>query len=426
MLFCVSVSHKQTSLPMLESLTFPNGEEAAKAFCEHGTLTECVLLQTCHRIEIYGVTADYAKGNAVDVILRSWSAKSRVSFDLLRKVFEFYDGKEALAHLFSLAAGLESMVVGEDEILGQVRSAYVKAKKTGTTGRILDKAFMKAVNTGRKIRTETKINEGSISISSAAVDLAVKELGGLKSATALVIGAGEAGSIAAETLQRRGAKRIIVANRTREKSEALASKVSGRSISLDSVYEEIPKVDLVITAVSVKKPILEADRLKRALGKVGYGKRLLFVDISQPRAVDKEAGSISGLVLKNIDDLKQIVEDSIQRRQAEAERARQLVGIELARFEQELSWILVMPLASEIYRNLESVRRREFERAVRKMGESDERKISVMERFSKELVERIMQFPMEQLKKAALNNEGELLSAADKLFKKNDKRDVEN
>lgn len=419
MLFCVSVSHKQTSLSMLESLSFPSGEEAARAFCEQGTLAECVLLQTCHRIEIYGVTADFARGDAVDVILRSWSARAGVSFDVLRRVFELYDGREALAHLFSLAAGLESMVVGEDQILGQVRSAYVKAKRAGSAGRILDKVFMKAVNTGRRVRTETGINEGSVSVSSAAVDLAVKELGGLESATALVIGAGEAGSIAAETLQRRGAKRIVVANRTRERGEALATKVSGRSIGLDGVYDEIPSVDLVISAVSVKKPILKASRLRTALGKSGGGKRLLVVDISQPRAVDAKAGSIRGLVLRNIEDLKRVVEDSIRRRRGEAERARLLVVEELARFEQELSWILVLPLASEIYRSLEVVRRSEFERAVRKMGESDGRKISVIERFSKELVERIMQVPMERLKKAALNNEGELLSAAEKLFKKN-------
>ncbi|MGD0158824.1 MAG: glutamyl-tRNA reductase [Candidatus Bathyarchaeia archaeon] len=419
MLFCVSVSHKQTSLSMLESLSFPSGEEAARAFCEQGTLAECVLLQTCHRIEIYGVTADFARGDAVDVILRSWSSRAGVSFDVLRRVFELYDGREALAHLFSLAAGLESMVVGEDQILGQVRSAYVEAKRAGSAGRILDKVFMKAVNTGRRVRTETGINEGSVSVSSAAVDLAVKELGGLESATALVIGAGEAGSIAAETLQRRGAKRIVVANRTRERGEALALKVSGRSIGLDGVYDEIPSVDLVISAVSVKKPILEASRLRSALGKSSSGKRLLVVDISQPRAVDAKAGSIRGLVLRNIEDLKGVVEDSIRRRRGEAERARLLVGEELARFEQELSWILVLPLASEIYRSLEVVRRSEFERAVRKMGESDGRKISVMERFSKELVERIMQVPMERLKRAALNNEGELLSAAEKLFKNN-------
>jgi len=382
-------------------------------------LAECVLLQTCHRIEIYGVTADFARGDAVDVILRSWSSRAGVSFDVLRRVFELYDGREALAHLFSLAAGLESMVVGEDQILGQVRSAYVEAKRAGSAGRILDKVFMKAVNTGRRVRTETGINEGSVSVSSAAVDLAVKELGGLESATALVIGAGEAGSIAAETLQRRGAKRIVVANRTRERGEALALKVSGRSIGLDGVYDEIPSVDLVISAVSVKKPILEASRLRSALGKSSSGKRLLVVDISQPRAVDAKAGSIRGLVLRNIEDLKGVVEDSIRRRRGEAERARLLVGEELARFEQELSWILVLPLASEIYRSLEVVRRSEFERAVRKMGESDGRKISVMERFSKELVERIMQVPMERLKRAALNNEGELLSAAEKLFKNN-------
>ncbi len=382
-------------------------------------MAECVLLQTCHRIEIYGVTADFARGDAVDVILRSWSSRAGVSFDVLRRVFELYDGREALAHLFSLAAGLESMVVGEDQILGQVRSAYVEAKRAGSAGRILDKVFMKAVNTGRRVRTETGINEGSVSVSSAAVDLAVKELGGLESATALVIGAGEAGSIAAETLQRRGAKRIVVANRTRERGEALALKVSGRSIGLDGVYDEIPSVDLVISAVSVKKPILEASRLRSALGKSSSGKRLLVVDISQPRAVDAKAGSIRGLVLRNIEDLKGVVEDSIRRRRGEAERARLLVGEELARFEQELSWILVLPLASEIYRSLEVVRRSEFERAVRKMGESDGRKISVMERFSKELVERIMQVPMERLKRAALNNEGELLSAAEKLFKNN-------
>ncbi|HUW48143.1 MAG TPA: hypothetical protein VMW36_05330, partial [Patescibacteria group bacterium] len=190
-------------------------------------------------------------------------------------------------------------------------------------------------------------------------------------------------------------------------------------------YEEIPRVDLVISAVSVRKPILEANRLRRALEKSDK-KRLLVVDISQPRAVDKEAGSIKSLVLRNINDLKQIVEDSIRKRQNEAEKAKQLVNEELGRFEQELSWILVSPLASEIYRNLENVRKSEFERALRKMGESDERKISVMERFSKELVERIMQFPMEELKKAALNNESALLSAAEKLFRTKNAGDTEN
>jgi glutamyl-tRNA reductase len=140
------------------------------------------------------------------------------------------------------------------------------------------------------------------------------------------------------------------------------------------------------------------------------------VDISQPRAVEAKVGLVGGIFLRNIDDLKEIVEESIRRRRAEAERAKQLVVEELGRFEQELSWTLVEPLVSGIYRDLENVRRKELDRAVRKMRESDERKLLVMERFSKELVERIMQGPTEQLKKAALSNEGNLLSAAKKLF----------
>jgi glutamyl-tRNA reductase len=415
-ILCLSVSHKRTSLPMLESLTLSNEGEMAKDFCAGRMLSECVILQTCHRVEVYGVAADTAKDSAVDGILRSWSSKVGVSYDVIKKSLDIHEGKEALAHLFSLAAGLESMVVGEDQILGQVRSAYVKAKKLGSVGRVLDRVFMKAVNTGRRIRTETKINEGSVSVSSAAVDLAAKELGSLESVRALVIGAGEAGSIVAETLRRRGAKRIVVANRTPQKGDALAAKVSGEAIGLENIYEAIPRVDLIIAAVSVNKPILEAKRVKRMLDKKGSKKRLFVVDISQPRAVEAKVGLVGGIFLRNIDDLKEIVEESIRRRRAEAERAKQLVVEELGRFEQELSWTLVEPLVSGIYRDLENVRRKELDRAVRKMRESDERKLLVMERFSKELVERIMQGPTEQLKKAALSNEGNLLSAAKKLF----------
>jgi glutamyl-tRNA reductase len=426
MIVCLSVSHKKAGLPILESVTFPNEADVAKAFCAEGMLQECVVLQTCHRVEVYGVAEDSAKNSAVNRILRLWSAKVGVSFDILTKVFEFYEGKEALAHLFSLAAGLESMVVGEDQILGQVRTAYVKGKKLGSVGHILDKTFMKAVNTGRKIRTETKINEGSVSISSAAVDLAAKELGGLESVRALVIGAGEAGSITAETLRRKGTKEIVIANRSYDKGAALARKVSGRAIGLKDIYEAIPKVDLVIAAVSVGEPILKANCAKKVVGKSARRRSLFVVDISQPRAIEEGVGLLRGVALRNIEDLKGIVEENIQKRQAEAEKAKALVAQELERFERELSWVLVEPLISEIYRSLEDVRRREFDRAVRKMAESDRKKILVMERFSRELVERIMQAPTEQLKKAALNDEGELLSAAGKLFKVRNEREVEH
>jgi glutamyl-tRNA reductase len=239
MIVCLSVSHKKAGLPMLESVTFRNEGEVARAFCKEGMLAECVVLQTCHRVEVYVVSQDSARYGSVNSVLRFWSSMVGVSFDVLSRVYEFYEGREALTHLFSLAAGLESMVVGEDQILGQVRMAYVKAKKLGSVGHVLDKAFMKAVNTGRRVRSETRIDEGSVSISSAAVDLAAEELGDLGSRTALVIGAGEAGSIAAETLKRRRAKAILVANRTFERGAELALKVGGAAVKFDDVTDAI-------------------------------------------------------------------------------------------------------------------------------------------------------------------------------------------
>jgi len=416
MIVCLSVSHKKAGLPMLESVTLRNKSEFAKTVIKEGMLQECVVLQTCHRVEVYGVAQDSTKNGSVNRILRSWSSRVGVSYDVLSRVYELYEGKEALAHLFSLAAGLESIVVGEDQILGQVRTAYVNAKKLGSVGHVLERAFMKAINTGRRVRSETSINEGSLSVSSAAVDLGAEELGGLESVRALVIGAGEAASIAADALKRRRAKEIVIANRSFDKGAALAGKVSGRAVGLDAVYDVIPCVDLVIVAVSVDKPILEACSAEKVLARRS-GSKLLVVDLSQPKAVEEAVGLLRGVVLRNIEDLKEVIRKNVQNRRAEAEKARLLVAEELELFERELSWVLVEPLVSAIYRSLESVRRREFERAVRKMAESDARKVMVVERFSKELVERIMQVPTEELKKAALDNESTLLSAAERLFK---------
>lgn len=249
MIACLSASHKKASLPMLESLNIPNQDALMKSFYSDGLVQECVLLQTCHRVEIYCVLGDPDKNHVTDRILKSWSAKAGISFDLLSKIVEVYEGKEALTHLFNLASGLESMVLGEDQIVGQVRLAYVKAKKLGLAGLILEKVFMKAVNTGRRIRTETAINEGSVSISSVAVDLAEKDLGAVSSLNTLVIGAGDTGSIVAGSLKKRRAKRIFVANRTFERGSKLASMIGGKAVRFNHLWQVLPKVDLVIVAV---------------------------------------------------------------------------------------------------------------------------------------------------------------------------------
>jgi glutamyl-tRNA reductase len=415
-IFCLSASYKKAKLPLLESLVFKDGDAVMKSLCSEGLVDECVLVQTCHRVEIYGVLKDSSDKEAFSRVMKFWSANTGVSSDILARNVDLLKGRDALANLFNLASGLDSMVVGEDQILGQVRKFYVKAKQLGSAGLVLEKAFMRAVNVGRRVRSETRVNEGSVSISSAAVDLAAKELGDLKRRTALVVGAGEAGSVAAETLRRRGVKRILVANRTYKTGAELAKKVRGKPVRFEDVYDAIPRADLTIVALTVDRPVFKASRLRRAFSGSRAGGSFL-VDISQPRAVEEEVGSIDGVVLRNIDSLKGVVEESIRSRDAEAEKARRIVLRELERFEKQQFEFLIQPLISEIYKRVDGIRQKELKRALSKMAESDEKKVGIMDRFSRELVERILQTPIDQLREAALKNDDGLLSAAEKLFK---------
>lgn len=417
MIVCLSASYKKVKLPLLESLVFKDGAVVMKGLCSEGLTEECILVQTCHRVEIYGVLKDSSEGDAVEKILKFWSAYTGVSLDILSRNVDVLKGREALVNLFNVASGLNSMVVGEDQILGQVRTAYVKAKKLRSVGLVLDKVFMRAVNAGRRVRTETRVNEGSVSISSAAVDLAAKELGDLRRRTVLVVGAGEAGSVAAETLRRRGVKSILIANRTYETGVQLAKKVSGRAVQFEDIYDVIPRTDLVVVALTVDRPVIKARRLREVFSGRRVRRGLFVVDISQPRAVEEGVGSIDGVVLRNIDDLKEVVEESIRNRQAEAEKAKKIVFEELGRFERQQFEFLIQPLISEIYKRVDGIRQKELRRALSKMAESDEKKVGVLDRFSRELVERVLQTPIDQLREAALNNDDGLLSAAEKLFK---------
>lgn len=415
MIVCLSASHKNASLPMLESLIISEEEEVMRSLCAE-TVNECIILQTCHRVEIYCVLQDTKSEEALRQILKIWSTRTGVSLDLINKTISLYQGRDSLLHLFYLASGLESLVLGEDQILGQVRTAYLRAKKSGTAGLMLDKAFMKAINMGRRVRNKTKINEGAVSVSSAAIDFAAKKMGNLSSRKVLIIGAGEAGSLAADALKNRGIAAVIIANRTYKKSVELAKKVSGKAIRFNHISDVLCEVDLVIGAISVTRPFLSRLQVASAIAKNDCSKKLMLIDISQPRAFEEEIGSLQGVCLKTIDDLKEIVDENLKNRQIEAEKCKTIILEELARFEKELSKLIAQPVISEIYHKFEEIRQKELARAIRKLGESDEKKLSVLERFSRELIERIAQIPIEQLRKAALNNDGELLSAAKQLF----------
>lgn len=416
MIVCLSVSYKNANLSLLESLNFKDKNEMMQSLCAEDIVKECVLIQTCHRVEIYCYLQNKSKDSVVNQIVKIWSSSAGLSLDIINRAIEVYQGTDAISHLFYLASGLESMVMGEDQILGQVRTAFVEARKHGTANLVLSRVFMKAINIGRKVRTETKINEGSVSISSAAVDLAEKELGDLTSKKALVIGAGEMAALAAETLKRHEPAQILIANRTYRRAVDLAKKVSGKAIKFNHVPSSLGRVDLVIGAIAVSTPIFDEQYVASAIADSTSSKKVLLIDISQPRAFDEKVGAIDGVRLRTISDLKGIVDENLHNRLIEAEKVKAIISQELAIFQIHLSELVAEPLISEICRKLEDIRKKELYRAVRKLGESDEKKLVILERFSRELVERILQMPIQQLRKAALNGNGELLAMAEELF----------
>jgi glutamyl-tRNA reductase len=400
---------------MLESLNFKNIEETTKRCCSLESVREAVLLQTCNRIEIYVATNDDSDGDIVTSLARFWSQEVSISSDIFNKVAEIFYGREALLHLLRLSCGLESMIVGEDQILGQVRTAYVDSKKIGTVKTLLEKVFMKAVNVGRRVRTETQINEGSVSISSVAVDLAEKRFGTLKDVSAMVVGAGETGSLVAKELAQRGANPVCIANRTFEKALQLADLVRGKAIHLEGMYHELRRMDLAVFAVSVDAPLLKLGEMKNIL----EGRRtpnMMLIDISQPRSIEENVGSLPSVELRNIDDLKSVLEENLEKRLIEAEKAERIIAEELKNLEALVGRLLAEPLVSSLCIIVENIRGKELRKALRIVRNINVEQKLVIENLTKELAERILQVPIENLRKAALDRDTTVLSAARKLF----------
>lgn len=404
------------SLPVLESLSLHDEDTFVQALCSEKIAQECVLLQTCHRIEIYCVFVVPDRDTAIKQILKIWSTMTGVSSDVIFKLTQTYCEKEAMEHLFYLTSGLESMVLGEDQIIGQVRKAFLAAIKCGSTGQVLQRVFKKAINVGRRVRTKTEINKGSVSISSAAVDLASSELCDLKFKKVLIIGAGEAGTLAAGALKSHGVSSITIANRTFEKSRVLAEKMSGTAITFSDIPAAICHSDLVISAISVREPLFTKQALSSFMTDPLGSKQTLIIDISQPRVIEEQVGTINGIRLKTIDDLRELVSQNLRNRTVEAEKAKGIISKELDVFGIELSKLAAEPLISEIFRRFEEIRLKELKRAIQKMGEADKKKLAILDRFSRELIERVAQVPIEQLRKAALNSDDGLFSAAERLF----------
>lgn len=289
-----------------------------------GDIEEAVILSTCNRVEIYAVAA---AGDAAHVfrILREFLAGFHGHAGPPGPEFYALTEPHSMRHLFRVAAGLDSMVMGETEILGQLKRAYQTAFEHGHTGSRLNRAFQRAFQTAKQIRTETKIQRGRASVASAAVGLAERIFRSLADQEVLVIGAGDTSERTARALVSRGAKGVVVANRTDERSGALAASLGGRAIPFESWERELERLDILITSTSSPEYLLDRARLEPILRR-RHGRELLLIDIAVPRDIDPSIDQLDGVHLYNVDDLQGIAEDSLRQRRGELERCEEIIA----------------------------------------------------------------------------------------------------
>jgi glutamyl-tRNA reductase len=406
-LLALGVSHKTAPLELRERLALTEGRSVGVL----GELTsseqvrEAAAISTCNRTELYLVVSDPVEAESVALGVLSRQADIRPT-ELLGHLYSLRAG-EATRHLFRVTAGLDSMIVGEAEIQGQVKRAYELALVEGATGPILNRLFRGALTAGGRAREETGVSEKGLSISSVAVELAQRTLGDLGQRRVLVIGAGETSELVARALVARGVATVFIANRHYDRAIGLAQRFGGEAVRFDELPVQLASADIVVSATNSPHHILERDDLEQVM--IGRdGRPLLLVDIAVPRDVEPSCREIAGVSLHDVDDVQQIVERNASGREAEAKRAETILDAEQRRFERWLASLEVVPTIASLRERAEEIVRRvlaENESRWEGLTEADRERL---EQMARAIAGRLLHEPTLRMKRAAGSEEAYL------------------
>ena len=413
-LVSMRVTHRRATVGALEAAGFKDRAAAMRRMARLGSVVECAILQTCNRVEIIALSSGNVTETEADLEGAWFGGRQRLIE--AHEMLETSTGADAVRHLLRVAAGLESMVIGEDEILRQVKAAYDEGSKAGTLGPVLDRIFQTALRVGKEVRTSTRIDRGAVSVGSVGVELLRESLGDLSRGKVLVIGAGEAGETVAKALSARKTGVVIVANRTLQKATSLAKELGGRALPFDSLAGALDEVDGVVVATSAPHYILTYKLMAQVMAS-RQDRPLLVVDLAEPRNVDLSVAGIPGLTLRNLDDLRGVMRAGIQKRLSESHRAERIVERGVGQALTAVKQDRVEPLVTSVFRGAEEIRKAEVEKAVArlKLG-PDSPQREVVEDLSRSLVKRILAGPVDQMRESAANGELESVDAAEKLF----------
>ncbi len=410
-IFVVGVSHRTSPVAMRERLAVPSGELPAhvKGLVAGARLQEGLVISTCNRVEIYGVAVDGGAARRTRDML-----SARVENGALEPHLYERHGADAVKHAFRVASSLDSMVVGEPQILGQVKEAYAAASQAGVIGGLLDRCFAKAFAVAKRVRTETGIAAGSVSVSSIATDLAKKIIGDLDGKHVLLIGAGKMGESAAKHLRKQGA-RLFVLNRSRERALELASACDGEPRSLAELPSELALADVAIVSTSSDRFVVTTELMKQVVKQRKY-RQLFFIDIAVPRNVDPRVGQMENVFVYDVDDLQKVAQENLSHRKREAEAAERIVDIEALQFEEWRRTLDLKPLIIGLRKHVRDVLAAELERTMPRLSGDAARDRASLEKMLDAAASKLLHQPLTAVKQAGESGDEALLSAVRKLF----------
>lgn len=401
------VSHKTAPVEIREHFAISGAQliEAYEKLNNSPNIEGLVILDTCNRMEIYATSKNVEEGT--QELKDFLAAYSGIDQNLLDRYIYQPSCYEAIEHLFKVTSGLDSMILGETQIIGQVKDAHIYAMESGYSDGVLNSLFQRAIYVGKKVRTETGIDSHPISVSYAAVELARNIFGSLQNKTVMVVGAGEMSELTTKYLMQNGVSSVIVSNRSFEKAEQMAKNFNGRAVKFDKLPEELLKTDIVISCTAASHYVIRADNSKTILEN-RKGQEIVFIDIAVPRDVDPSLGDIEGVHIYDIDDLKNVVDANYFERVKAAEAAQVIINEEIEKFNEWLSSLYVVPIITSLKKRGEQIKNQELQRALNRLGKISDHEMKVISTMATSIVNQLLHTPVVNLKEAAATNDGHL------------------
>ncbi len=412
----VGTNHKTAPIELRERLAFTKSdlEKALTLLMSKENVQECVILSTCNRVEIYAVSNNTQK--CIDDIKDFLHEYHRVEKIDVEEGFYVLIGSDAIKHIYRVASGMDSMIIGEPQILGQVKQAYFIAFDLGTTGIVLNRLFQSSFFVAKKIRSNTEIGSNAVSVSYLTVELAKRIFDDLPRRVVMLIGTGEMGELAAGYFLRERVKKLLISSRTYDSAISLSEKLGGEPVEMGKLYYLLKDVDIVITATGSSDFIIKQEHILQAL-KLRKNEPIFLIDIAVPRDIDPRVGDISGAYLYDIDDLQSIIEENTESRKESAKEAELIINDVEKNFSFWLESLKVFPTIVDLRRHFEQIKDEELKKALRKLERVDPKNVRVIERMAQAIIEKILYNPVTRLKQESSTSLGALyINALRELF----------